>query len=169
MENAMPDDILPPEETQVTFGEGYKNTKSTTQYTPDTAPIAYTQENQSHRRSSKPAMKKKDTMASTNGDDHVVMVDNRAAIISKGFLDSLIRIIISGQHPQRGSSLFKVKDVIRLIVSNTGRYRVVVDESFKSKCVIIIQNGDEALLGKAVTPSERDRIVAQFKKDYNIT
>jgi hypothetical protein len=96
------------------------------------------------------------------------MIDSHATIISKGFLDSLIRVIISGQHPQRGSSLFKIKDAIRLIIMNNGQYHVVVDDAFKSKCLIILQNGDEFLLGKSFIPSERNRILAQFKKDNNI-
>jgi hypothetical protein len=140
--------------TTVIRGDGYKSTKSSELYTPDTAPINY-QDTDTNK------MKKPQV-------PHIVLEADKPAKelnIDTGFLESLSRVYISGQYPIKGHTNLRIKEIISLLIQNTGGYHVVVSPAIRDILIDIIEWGKDALLGRPVSQYERKTIISLFKHD----
>jgi hypothetical protein len=140
--------------TIITAGSEYQSIKSTERYTPDTAPINYQSQS---------------TVTEENKEvPRITLIQDKAKKklnIQKSFLESLTSVYISGQYALKGHRSFRVREIISLIIHNTGLYRVVTNSSLKQTIIDIIENGDEVLLGERITEYQRERILGIFKRD----
>lgn len=143
-------------QTMVTAGSGYQSIKSTERYTPDTAPINY--------QSPSPVIIENQNIP------HIALEQDqnkpkKILNIREGFLDNIISVYISGQYAIKGHRNLRVREIISLIIHNTGLYRVVVNPQARENIIAIIERSDETLLGERITQYERNRILTIFKRD----
>jgi hypothetical protein len=153
---------MPHSKTTVTAGKGYKNTKTTEKYTPDTAPINY-QENQTPNQGP--------PSANRENVPHITLEPDKPEKdfhVAPGFLESFSRVYISGQYPQRGHVNLKVKAIIGLLVRNNGLYHIIVSPAIQKLLLNALEYGDESILGEQVSRFTRDRVVAMYKHDNAI-
>jgi hypothetical protein len=137
--------------TNVTLGGGYKSNKSTALYTPDNAPINFQETKE----------KDKEIPRITLEADR----PNREINFDKSFLESISSVYISGNYPVKGHTNMKIKEIVKLIVQNTGGYKVRVIGNLKSSLIDIISFGDSSFLGRKVSKQERDSIIKIFASD----
>jgi hypothetical protein len=143
--------------TTVTSGKGYQSIKSTEIYTPDTAPINYQDID-----TKIPITKEVDDIK------RIVLEPDKPAKeiqIEQSFLESLSQVYISGQYPRKGHVNLRVKEIITLIIRNTGSYRVVVNPSMKDILTDIIEYGKDSLLGRPLSQRDRKAIITLLKRD----
>jgi hypothetical protein len=142
-------------QSTVTAGTGYRSIKSTEIYTPDTVPINY----------QSPVIEDIKNPSPT----HIALEQDKPKtniIVRDSFLDSLSSVYISGMHAMKGHRSMRVKEIISLIVRNTGLYRVVVtSQTLQNNIISIIDDGREDILGGSINKYERDRIIMKFKHD----
>jgi hypothetical protein len=155
-------------ETTVTAGSGYKSIKSTTQFTPDTAPINF--QNQEQLVFSK--LEKEEPISNEQvHTPHIVLKPDKPRKnlnIHKSFLESLSTVYISGQYSLKGNVTIKNRALIDLIITNSGFYHIIVNQSLKQILVDIIEFGDNTLLGQSMISDEREKVLSIFKRDNMI-
>jgi formylmethanofuran dehydrogenase subunit D len=150
--------------TTVTSGGGYQSNKSTEIYTPDNAPINYQNEDSKN-------LKVTETDIHTPP-SYTVLEDTepvKELNISEDFLNSISQVYISGQYVMKGYKALRVKEIIALIVQNTGGYHIVVTSpSLKTVLIDIIKYGTSSMLGRNVSEYERNVIISIFKYDNRL-
>jgi hypothetical protein len=159
--------------TTVTAGSGYESKKKTEIYTPDTAPINYQEVNNSIFSEIIDNTKKEEdtpviTNKETNNVPHIVLdevLPKKELLIEKSFLDSFSKVYISGQYPIKGNTDLRIKEIIKLLVQNTGAYHIRVNPSIKNTIIDMIQYGKDSLLGRSISQYERNVIISLFKND----
>jgi hypothetical protein len=142
--------------TTVSSGNGYQSSKSTERYTPDTAPINY-QNMDTVNKNIQP-----------DSPPYIVLEEDKPAKelnIEKSFLDSFSRVYISGQYPIKGHTNLRIRQIIALLIQNTGTYHIVVNPALRDTIIDIIEWGKDSILGRPVSRHERKAIVTLFKHD----
>jgi hypothetical protein len=151
--------------TTVTAGGGYKSGKSTELYSADNAPINYQPSDQK--------MKVIDVVIPTNEvpPSHIILESakpEKELNISDDFLNCISQVYISGKYAVKGHVNLRIKQIIDLLLQNTGAYHVVVSPSLRNSLIDIIQYGKNSLLGRNVSQYERNTIISLFKYDNNM-
>jgi hypothetical protein len=143
-------------QSTVTAGSGYRSIKSTEIYTPDTAPINY----------QSPVTEDSKAQASST---HIVLEQDKPKkeiTIRESLLDTISQVYVSGQYAIKGHHNMRVREILNLIIRNTGLYRVVVTSStIRNTIINIIDNGNRDILGEEISKYNRDRIIMKFKHD----
>jgi hypothetical protein len=140
--------------TTVSLGGGYRSRKSTELYTPETAPINY--QNSESPKEQKPSV------------PHITLepdVPFKELNIEKAFLESFSPVFIQGQYPLKGRVNLKMRQIIEIIIQNTGGYHVRVHPSAKNTLFDIIKYGDSTLLGRKISEYERKVILNILSSD----
>jgi hypothetical protein len=147
--------------TVTTAGGGYKSGKSTEIYEAETAPINYqNSETSTEEVYDKPQEIKHVVLDSEEPDKEIN--------VQEDFLNSITQVYISGQYVTKGHTTLRVKEVIALLLKNTGSYHIVVNPSLKQPIIDIIKYAKDSVLGRGVSKYERDTIISLFKHDNNI-
>jgi hypothetical protein len=135
--------------TTVTAGGGYKSEKDTALYSPDNAPI----NNQDSERKEEVTGELKESPK--EGSIKRVVLESakpeKELHITEDFLNTISQVYISGRYAVKGYVNLRIKQIIDLLLQNTGGYHVVVPPSLKRTLVDIIQYGKDSLLGRSVS------------------
>jgi hypothetical protein len=147
--------------TTVTAGGGYQNRKTTKRYDSEAAPINY----QNNKQSMAVTDKEPENIPPKN---YIVLESEKPKKelnIPDDFLNSIASVYISGNYAIKGYVNLRIKQIIALLIQNTGGYHIVVNPQLRQSLLDIIQYGNDSLLGRSVSEYERNRIISFFTRD----
>lgn len=154
--------------------------KQTQIYTPDTAPIIYTDALEEKKTENVQIVTESDSVitdesyksSATQKEESKTeqsVVVKASTTFDTTFLTNKVSCRLVGRTPLRNKTLLTVKELIQLVLNNSlGAYAVVTTPQTKIQIINAIRNCDNSVIGTNLTLAQKEERVKRFEEDMKV-